>query len=43
MNTSLRKYPVEGWVTASPDFPISLIVELKDRNGEPERGVNESR
>jgi hypothetical protein len=27
MNTSLRKYPVEDRVMASPDFPISLIVE----------------
>jgi hypothetical protein len=27
MNTSLREYPVEGWVTESPDFPISFIVE----------------
>jgi hypothetical protein len=27
MNTSLRKYPVEGRVTTSPDFQISLIVE----------------
>jgi hypothetical protein len=27
MNISLRKYPVEGWVTASPNFPISLIEE----------------
>jgi hypothetical protein len=24
MNTSLRKYPVEGGVTESPDFPLSL-------------------
>jgi hypothetical protein len=30
MNTSSRKYPVEGRVTASSDFPISLI--LSDLN-----------
>jgi hypothetical protein len=31
MNTSLRKYHVEGRVTASPDFPISLIVSDLNR------------
>jgi hypothetical protein len=31
MNTSLRKYPVEGRVMASPDFPVSLIVSDLNR------------
>jgi hypothetical protein len=31
MNIGLREYPVEGWVTASPDFPISLIVSDLDQ------------
>jgi hypothetical protein len=31
MNTSFREYPVEGWVTASPDIPISLIVSDLNR------------
>jgi hypothetical protein len=26
MNIWLRKYPVEVWVTASPEFPLSPIV-----------------
>jgi hypothetical protein len=30
MNICLRKYPVEVWVTASPEFPLSPIVS--DRN-----------
>jgi hypothetical protein len=31
MNIGLREYPVESWVTASPDFPISLIVSDLDQ------------
>jgi hypothetical protein len=31
MNTSLRKYLVEGRVTTSLDFPISLIVSDLNR------------
>jgi hypothetical protein len=31
MNTSLREYLVEGWVMASPDFPVSLIVSDLNR------------
>jgi hypothetical protein len=31
MNTGLREYLVEGWVMASPDFPISLIVSNLNR------------
>jgi hypothetical protein len=26
MNIGLREYPVEVWVTASPEFPLSPIV-----------------
>jgi hypothetical protein len=26
MNTGLKEYPVEDWVTTSPDFPLSPIV-----------------
>jgi hypothetical protein len=26
MNICLRKYPVDVWVTASPEFPLSPIV-----------------
>jgi hypothetical protein len=31
MDIGLREYPVERWVTASPDFPISLIVSDLNR------------
>jgi hypothetical protein len=31
MNIGLREYPVEGWVTASTDFLISLIVSDLNR------------
>jgi hypothetical protein len=31
MNIGLREYPVEGWVTASPDFLISLIMSDLNR------------
>jgi hypothetical protein len=47
MNISLREYPVEDWVTVSPDFPLSPIVsdlnrcsrtqsmQADDRNADP--------
>jgi hypothetical protein len=31
MNIGLREYPVEDWVTASPDFPLSPIVSDLNR------------
>jgi hypothetical protein len=31
MNTSLRKYPVEGKVTESPDFPLTRISHIDRR------------
>jgi hypothetical protein len=31
MNIGLREYPVEDWVTASPDFPLSSIVSDLNR------------
>jgi hypothetical protein len=31
MNIGLREYPLEDWVTASPDFPITLIVSDLNR------------
>jgi hypothetical protein len=31
MNIGLRGYPVEDWVTASPDFPLSPIVSDLNR------------
>jgi hypothetical protein len=45
MNIWLRKYPVEVWVTASPEFPLSPIVgnrcsrtqllQAEDRSADP--------
>jgi hypothetical protein len=31
MNIGLSEYPVEDWVTASPDFPLSPIVSDLNR------------
>jgi hypothetical protein len=31
MNICLREYPVEVWVTASPEFPLSPIVSDLNR------------
>jgi hypothetical protein len=31
MNIGLREYPVEDWVTVSPDFPLSPIVSDLNR------------
>jgi hypothetical protein len=31
MNIWLRKYPVEVWVTTSPEFPLSPIVSDLNR------------
>jgi hypothetical protein len=31
MNIWLRKYPVEVWVTVSPEFPLSPIVRRDER------------
>jgi hypothetical protein len=31
MNIGLREYPVEDWVPASPDFPLSPIVSDLNR------------
>jgi hypothetical protein len=31
MNIWLRKYPVEVWVTVSPEFPLSSIVSDLNR------------